>query len=133
MAQVPLRTLLKPSLNWLLVFVAVAPLLQVTHASGSLVFLASCLAIVPLAGWLGKATEHIAEIIALMQSKIDFIRTKLPQAFRTLVRGNLEIRRLPPAEEAGAPGAYGGAGSIDGSIPALPAARFPPNVTWPAE
>ncbi|NCW26082.1 MAG: hypothetical protein EBV84_12050, partial [Betaproteobacteria bacterium] len=29
---------------------------------------------------------------------------------------NLEIRRLPPAEEAGAPGAYGGAGSIDGSI-----------------
>ena len=58
-----------------------------------------------------------AEIIALMQSKIDFIRGKLPQAFRTLVRGNLEIRRLPPAEEPGAPGAYGGAGSIDGTVP----------------
>ncbi|MBS0482176.1 MAG: DUF885 domain-containing protein [Proteobacteria bacterium] len=58
-----------------------------------------------------------AEIIALMQSKIDFIRTRLPQAFRTLVRGNLEIRRLPPAEEPGAPGAYGGAGSIDGTVP----------------
>lgn len=58
-----------------------------------------------------------AEIIALMQAKIDFIRGKLPQAFRTLVKGNLEIRRLPPAEEAGAPGAYGGAGSIDGTIP----------------
>ena len=58
-----------------------------------------------------------AEIIALMQDKIAFIRTKLPLAFRTLVRGNLEIRRLPPAEEAGAPGAYGGAGSKDGSIP----------------
>lgn len=58
-----------------------------------------------------------AEIIALMQSKIDFIRTKLPQAFRTLVKGNLEIRRLPPAEEPGAPGAYGGAGSIDGTVP----------------
>ncbi|MFM2300587.1 MAG: hypothetical protein RLZZ84_323 [Pseudomonadota bacterium] len=57
------------------------------------------------------------QIIALMQGKIDFIRGKLPLAFRTLVRGNLEIRRLPPAEEAGAPGAYGGAGSIDGSIP----------------
>jgi uncharacterized protein (DUF885 family) len=61
--------------------------------------------------------EGRAQIIALMQGKIDFIRGKLPQAFRTLVRGNLEIRRLPPAEEAGAPGAYGGAGSIDGSIP----------------
>ena len=58
-----------------------------------------------------------AEIMALMQAKIDFIRTKLPQAFRTLVRGNLEIRRLPPAEEPGAPGAYGGAGSIDGTVP----------------
>jgi len=58
-----------------------------------------------------------AEIIALMQDKIAFIRTKLPLAFRSLVKGNLEIRRLPPAEEAGAPGAYGGAGSKDGSIP----------------
>ncbi len=58
-----------------------------------------------------------AEIIALMQSKIAYIRTRLPDAFRTLVKGNLEIRRLPPAEEAGAPGAYGGAGSIDGTVP----------------
>lgn len=58
-----------------------------------------------------------AEIIALMQSKVDYMRTQAPRAFRNPVRGNLEIRRLPPAEEAGAPGAYGGAGSIDGSIP----------------
>ncbi len=58
-----------------------------------------------------------AEIIATMQRKIDFIRTKMPLAFRRLARGNLEIRRLPPAEEAGAPGAYGGAGSIDGTVP----------------
>ncbi|WP_374528246.1 DUF885 family protein [Novosphingobium sp.] len=61
--------------------------------------------------------EGRAQIIATMQDSIDFIRTKLPLAFRTLVKGNLEIRRLPPAEEAGAPGAYGGAGSIDGTIP----------------
>ena len=58
-----------------------------------------------------------AEIIALMQSKIDYIRTRMPDAFRRLARGNLEIRRIAPAEEAGAPGAYGGAGSIDGKIP----------------
>ena len=58
-----------------------------------------------------------AEIIALMQQKIAFIRTRLPLAFRTLGKGNLEIRRLPPAEEAGAPGAYGGAGSKDGTVP----------------
>ncbi len=58
-----------------------------------------------------------AEIIALMQSKIDYIRTRMPDAFRRVARGNLEIRRIAPAEEAGAPGAYGGAGSIDGTIP----------------
>ncbi|MDP3676433.1 MAG: DUF885 domain-containing protein [Novosphingobium sp.] len=58
-----------------------------------------------------------AEVIALMQSKIDYIRTRMPLAFRRLARGNLEIRRIAPAEEAGAPGAYGGSGSIDGKIP----------------
>ena len=58
-----------------------------------------------------------AQIIAYMQGKIDAIRPKLPQAFRRLVRGNLEIRRLPLAEEPGAPAAYGGPGSIDGKIP----------------
>ena len=58
-----------------------------------------------------------AEIIALMQAKLDFIRTRLPLAFRRLAPGKLEIRRLPLAEEAGAPNAYGGPGSIDGSIP----------------
>jgi uncharacterized protein (DUF885 family) len=57
------------------------------------------------------------EILALMQQKIDFIRTRMPLAFRNLVPGNLEIRRLPLAEEAGAPNAYGGPGSIDGSVP----------------
>lgn len=58
-----------------------------------------------------------AEIIALMQSKVDYMRAQAPRAFRNPVKGNLEIRRLPPAEEAGAPGAYGGAGSIDGTVP----------------
>jgi uncharacterized protein (DUF885 family) len=61
--------------------------------------------------------EGRAEIVAMMQATLDFIRTRLPLAFRELVPGKLEIRRLPLAEEAGAPAAYGGAGSIDGSIP----------------
>jgi uncharacterized protein (DUF885 family) len=58
-----------------------------------------------------------AEIMAFIQERISIIRTRLPQMFNTLVRGNLEVRRLPPEEEPGAPGAYGGSGSIDGSIP----------------
>lgn len=58
-----------------------------------------------------------AEIMAFIQERLRIVRTKLPQMFNTLVKGNLEVRRLPPEEEPGAPGAYGGAGSIDGTIP----------------
>ena len=58
-----------------------------------------------------------AEIMAFIQERLAITRAQLPRAFRTLVRGNLEVKRLPPEEEPGAPGAYGGAGSIDGSIP----------------
>lgn len=58
-----------------------------------------------------------AEIIAYMQAKIDAMRRQMPRAFRLLVKGNLEIRRMPLAQELGAPAAYGGPGSIDGKIP----------------
>jgi uncharacterized protein (DUF885 family) len=58
-----------------------------------------------------------AEIMAILRDRIAHIRGLMPQAFNTLVRGNVEVKRLPLAEEPGAPGAYGGAGSIDGKIP----------------
>ncbi|GAA4014541.1 DUF885 family protein [Sphingomonas swuensis] len=58
-----------------------------------------------------------AEIMAFIQERLGIIRAQLPRAFRTLVKGNLEVKRLPPEEEPGAPGAYGGAGSPDGKIP----------------
>lgn len=58
-----------------------------------------------------------AQIIAFIQKRLTYIRAQMPRAFAKLVPGNLEVRRLPPAEEPGAPGAYGGPGSIDGSIP----------------
>ncbi len=61
--------------------------------------------------------EGRRQIVAYMQGKIDGIRPRLSQAFRTLVKGNLEIRRMPLAQEPGAPAAYGGPGSIDGSVP----------------
>src|SRR5262245_3446694 len=48
-------------LYWLLVFLPVAAFLEFTHASPVAIFVTSCLAIVPLAGVMGKATEHLAE------------------------------------------------------------------------
>jgi uncharacterized protein (DUF885 family) len=58
-----------------------------------------------------------AEILAFINDRLDWIRAQMPRAFNTVVKPNMEVRRLPPEEEPGAPAAYGGAGSIDGKIP----------------
>ncbi|WP_285018453.1 DUF885 domain-containing protein [Novosphingobium sp. fls2-241-R2A-195] len=58
-----------------------------------------------------------AEILAFIQKRVDWIRAQMPRAFRELVPGNVEVRRLPLSEEPGAPTAYGGAGSKDGTVP----------------
>jgi Ca2+:H+ antiporter len=43
-----------------LVFVPIAIVLEYSHAKPVFVFLCSCLAIIPLAAWLGKSTESLA-------------------------------------------------------------------------
>ena len=58
-----------------------------------------------------------AEILAFINNRLEWIRAQMPRAFNTVVRPNMEVKRLPPEEEPGAPAAYGGAGSIDGRIP----------------
>jgi len=58
-----------------------------------------------------------AEIMAFIKERLAWIRAQMPRAFNTVVNPNMEVKRLPPEEEPGAPAAYGGAGSIDGKIP----------------
>lgn len=58
-----------------------------------------------------------AEIMAFIEERIAWIRAQMPRAFETIVPANLEVRRLPLSEEPGAPTAYGGSGSKDGTIP----------------
>lgn len=54
---------LKPSLDWLLIFIPVAIALRFVPSLNypTVLFIVSCLAIIPLAGWMGKGTEHLAE------------------------------------------------------------------------
>src|SRR5947207_15028795 len=48
-------------LNWLLIFIPVTVALEFLMPSAhTIIFIASCLAIIPLAGWLGHATEELA-------------------------------------------------------------------------
>ena len=57
------RSWLKPSLDWLLIFVPVAIAMRFIPGlyNPTWLFVVSCIAIIPLAGWMGKATEHLAE------------------------------------------------------------------------
>ncbi|MEA3009458.1 MAG: hypothetical protein QOJ91_1150 [Sphingomonadales bacterium] len=61
--------------------------------------------------------EGRARILEYLNGRVADIRTRLPRAFATLVKGNLVIKRVPPEIEAGAPGGYAAAGTIDGSVP----------------
>ncbi len=57
-------TVLKPDQKWLLVLLVFVPgalLLQLLHASGLLIFIASAIAIIPLAGIMGQATDRLAQ------------------------------------------------------------------------
>ena len=58
-----------------------------------------------------------AEIMSFIEDTVADIRGRMPDAFETLVPGFLEVTRIDPSVEAGAPGAYGGAGSVDGTKP----------------
>ncbi len=61
-----IKQLAKPSLNWLLVFFPIVIALEVGHrqhaswSSPVWIFVAAALAIIPVAGWMGHATEHLA-------------------------------------------------------------------------
>jgi len=58
-----------------------------------------------------------AQLLDYMRGRIADMRTRLPRAFATLVRGNLIVKRVPPEIELGAAGAYAGPGTIDGTVP----------------
>jgi len=58
-----------------------------------------------------------ARIMSFLAERVSDMRARLPRAFGTLVPGNFEIKRMAPEVEPGAPGAYGGPGSIDGKVP----------------
>ena len=57
----PKRSLLKPSLDWLLVFAPIAIAIKFFFPNPTWLFVVACIAVIPLAGWMGKATEHLAE------------------------------------------------------------------------
>jgi uncharacterized protein (DUF885 family) len=71
------------------------------------------------------------QLLAYLNGRIADIRTRLPRAFATMVPGRLIIKRVPPAIEAGAPGGYASAGSIDGKVPGQYYINLRDTSEWP--
>ncbi|MDF2603696.1 DUF885 family protein [Sphingomonas sp.] len=72
-----------------------------------------------------------AELLAYLNTVVDRLRPRLPQAFGKLVRGNLVIKRVPPAIENGAPNGYAGPGALDGSTPGIYYINLRDTANWP--
>ena len=75
--------------------------------------------------------EGRAKLLAYLNGRIADIRTRLPRAFATMVRGNLVIKRVPPAIQDGMPDGYAGPGSIDGSTPGIYYINLKDTSNWP--
>ena len=85
----------RPSLNWLLVFIPIAAVADLLVHQPVLVFVSSCLAIVPLAGLIGKATDELAiragaRVGGLLNATFGNV-TELIIAFLLVQAGEVEV------------------------------------------
>ncbi len=71
------------------------------------------------------------ELLAYLNSLVAALRPELPRAFNRLPRAEVQIRRVPPAIEAGAPGGYYQGASLDGSRPGAYYINLRDTADWP--
>ncbi len=58
-------------------------------------------------------------LLGQLNRQIKAMQARLPEAFATLPKAPVEVRRVPPTIQAGAPGGYYQNASLDGSRPAI--------------
>ena len=63
--------------------------------------------------------EGKEKLLADLNVKIQKVRAKLPEYYGVLPKADLQIKRVPKATEAGAPGGYYNPGSLDGKRPGM--------------
>ncbi|MBV9549472.1 MAG: DUF885 family protein [Alphaproteobacteria bacterium] len=72
-----------------------------------------------------------AEAIAYCNNRLEAVRPRLPEVFKRLPTYRFEVRRVPPATEAGAASAFSQAPSLDGSRPGLVYFNLHDSAEWP--
>jgi uncharacterized protein (DUF885 family) len=58
-------------------------------------------------------------LLEALRSQVRAMEKRLPEQFATLPKAPVEVRRVPPAIQAGAPGGYYQAATLDGSRPGI--------------
>ena len=86
---------LKPRMDWLLVFVPIAIVLEFTHGAAIAIFVSSAIAILPLAGLIGHATEDLAarsgpQVGGLLNATFGNV-TEMIIAFFLILQGELAV------------------------------------------
>jgi len=82
--------------------------------------------------WLYPNTdEGRARLIADLNLQVEAIRKRLPELFVVLPRTPVEVRRVPPEIELGAPRGYAQSGSLDGTRPGAYYINLADTTVWP--
>jgi uncharacterized protein (DUF885 family) len=82
--------------------------------------------------WLYPNTDAgRAELLGDLNRQIEAIKARLPELFAVLPRTPVEVRRVPPAIELGAPRGYAQFGSLDGTRPGAYYINLADTGIWP--
>lgn len=72
-----------------------------------------------------------AALLAHLNGMMEAVRNRTPGVFATLPKAGMEIRRVPPAIELGAPRGYAEGGTLDGSRPGTFYINLRDTADWP--
>ncbi len=72
-----------------------------------------------------------AQLLADLNVQLEEITARMPEVFERMPRARVEIRRVPPAIELGAPRGYAQSGSLDGSRPGAYYINLVDTAIWP--
>jgi uncharacterized protein (DUF885 family) len=82
--------------------------------------------------WLYPNTdEGRAELLADLNRQVEAVTARMPEVFARMPRARVEVRRVPPAIELGAPRGYAQSGSLDGSRPGAYYINLHDTAIWP--
>jgi uncharacterized protein (DUF885 family) len=83
------------------------------------------------ASFFPNTDEGKVQAIAYCNARLDAVRPRLPRMFKRLPPYQFEVRRVPPATEAGAASAFSQGPALDGSRPGLVWFNLHDSAEWP--